>query len=242
MPTLAELMPDIIRETAGIAVPSSFIGSSDRNVLNLITLANREGRELMRQVPWTALQRLHTFSTVADQEEYALPSDFDRILPSTEWNRTNDRPIMGPLSAVEWETIKSGVSGSGVVGDRYRISRSAGSSDRVMYIDPVPSAVESIVYWYVSKNWCEDASGTGQSQWSADTDVLLLDEDLFKLGVIIRFKRSRGLEYASEADEYSQILARTRAQDRPARILSVSPEGSGRLLGYDNLPETGLGG
>lgn len=241
MATLLSIIEEAVREIGHIAVPSVVVGSTDRAVLRMLFLSNREGRELMRAKTWTVLQTLHTFDTVDSTEEYSLPSDFDRLLPETEWDRTNYRPLLGPLNAEEWEVLKSGLIGSGVVGRRYRIVRSATTTSRTIRIDPTPSSADTLAFWYISKNWCASSGGTTQAAWAADTDVLLLDSDLMVLGTILRIKRAIGLEYASEADEYKQLLERTSAQDRPARVLSLSPS-SGNLIGLENLPETGLTG
>lgn len=242
MATLLAIVQNAVREIGGIAVPSAVVTSTDRTILRLLALANREGRDLTRINDWTALQRLHTFSTVASQEEYSLPSDFDRLMPDTEWDRSNYRPMVGALTAQEWEIIKSGLVGSGIVGKRYRIVRSASSTSRTIRIDPTPSAAETLAFWYVSRNWCQDSEGNGQEAWAADDDTFLLEDDLMQLGIIIRWKRAVGLEFASEAREHADMLATLMSNERPARTLSMAPStGNTRLLDVDNIPETGFG-
>lgn len=242
MAILLAIVTDAINQIGNIAIPTAVYSNTDETIVRMLALSNREGRDLSRAANWTILQKLHTFSTVASTAEYNLPSDFDRLLPDTEWNRSTYQPIRGPLGPEQWQTIKSGLIGSGVVGQRYRIYKSDSSVSRTFRLDPTPSSVETVAFEYISTNWCASSGGTGQSAWAADTDVNILDYDLLTLGLVVRFKRAVGLEYASEADEYAQIFSRTKAQDRPAPTLSMVPRTAVRLLDVANVPEAGLTG
>lgn len=242
--TLLTIVSDAVRELGNIAVPSVVIAATDPTVLRMLALSNREGRDLARAAKWTVLQRLHTFTTTDGEDEYALPDDYDRLLPGTEWDRTDSRPLIGPLSPEQWEAIQSGSLGSSVIGTQYRIVRTASTYTRTIRIEPTPdsaSAGATLAFWYQSNYWCRANGGTVQGEWAADNDVSLLDRDLMTLGLIVRFKRAVGLEYASEASEYDQIFSRTVAQDRPAPTLSMTPSMGVRLLGVGNLPESGFG-
>ncbi len=211
----------------------------------ILALANEEGEELYEVGEWSELHRLHTLTTVADQAEYDFPSDFGRMVRETEWDEADTTPLLGPVSPQEWRTIKSGLIGSGVVGRRYRIMRSTSDTDLVVVLDPTPdsnSASESVTFEYISKNWCKSSTGTAQSAWAADTDVPLLPDRLFRLGMIVRWKRSTGLEFGSELAEYNNVLSRSLGRTRPARNLSLSGRGGTVLLGPRNVPETGLTG
>lgn len=240
--TLLQIVKDAADELGNIARPSAVYSSSDRAVQRMLVLSNREGRDLAKEFEWTVLQRLHTFTTTSGTAEYALPSDFDRLIRNSEWDRSKYEPLIGPLSPQEWQRIKSGLIGSGLVGRRYRIYRSDSSTDRTFRLDPTPTVTgDTLAFEYVSSNWCQSSGGTAQSAWAADTDISLMDRDLMTLGLIVRFKRAVGLDFASEADEYAAILSRAKGHDRPAPILSMAPQPLGRLLGVANLPETGLG-
>lgn len=244
MATLLQIVDDAVDEIGNIARPSVVYASTDRTVQRMLALSNREGRDLMRSNPWTVLQRIHTFTTVASQSEYDLPADFDRLISGTEWNRSAYQRIGGPLTPQQWQVIKSGLIGTGSIGKRYRIYRSATSATRKFQVDPTPTSDdegETLAFEYVSAYWCASSGGTAQAAWAADDDTSLLDDDLMRLGLIVRFKRSIGLDFASEADEYAQILMRAKSQDRPARTLSMVPRPDLRLISPLNLPETGLG-
>lgn len=244
MATLLSIVQDAVDELGAIARPSAVVASSDRTVQRLLALSNASGRRLAKEANWTILERLGTITTANGTEEYALPADYDRLIPQTEWDRTGSERIDGPLSAVQWETIKSGLIGSGSIGRRYRIVRSASGNTRTIRIDPTPSTDgDTLVYWYVSSYWCASSGGTAQAAWAADSDTPILDADLLRLDLVVRFKRAIGLDFASEADEYAQMLERAIAQDRPARVLNMGGRRRGvHLLDTSNIPETGLTG
>lgn len=227
----------------GIAAPSTVVGNTGTTALKLLTMSNREGRDLTDAADWTALTRLHTFTTSSGTEEYALPDDYGRLLRDTEWDRTSYRPILGPLTAQHWQAIKSGTLGTATATRRYRIYRSQSSVDRKFYVDPTPSVTgETLAFEYVSKNWNVDVSGTTtMDKWQADTDLSLLDEDLMTLGLVVRFKRSVGLDYASEADEYASRLGAKKSMDRPSPTLNLAQTPKFRLLSSDQAPDTGIG-
>lgn len=243
MATLLSIVQDAATEI-GIGTSSSItsvIGNSDDKVATLLAMSNREGRDLVRAHDWTVLQKVHTFSTVASTATYSLPSDYSRLLNESEWNRGTYRPLIGPVNAQEWQTIKSGLFGQGVVDTRYRIIRDSSGTGRLMELDPTPDSVETIAYEYISNQWCASSGGTGQTEWAADTDIPLLPEDLNILGLIVRWKRAKGYDFASEADEYMQMLDAEIAQDRPSPDLSLTERRSAvHFLGIENLPETGL--
>lgn len=241
--TLLSIIQDACAETGAVGTPTAVISNQDETVSRMLALIKREGEDLVR-TNWTVLQRLHTFVTVDGQSEYVLPSDYGRMISDTGWDRSNYEPLMGPINPQRWQEIKSGLLGSGVVGRRYRIARATTGIARKFYLDPTPdssSAGQTLAFEYISTFYCAAADGTPKATWSVDTDVPVCDEELFRKGLIVRFKRSVGLDFASDADEYADMLAVKKAEDRPAPTLSMTPVRRGRLLGPWSIPETGLG-
>lgn len=243
MTTLLTLCKDVADEI-GLPRPATVIGSPDDTARRLLAMSNREGRSLVEEADWTILQRLHTFTTTASDANYDLPSDYSRLIRDSEWDRAEQRPLIGPITTQQWEEIQSGAFNSGLAFTRFRIVRSSSSTSREFQIEPTPTTSgDTLAFWYVSNAWCSDSAGsTLQSAWAADDDENLLDDDLMRLGMIVRFKRAVGLDYGSEADEYMQMLKRKRSQDRPSPTLSMGRSPRLRLIGPGNLPETGLTG
>lgn len=243
MPTFLSIIQDACDEMT-VTRPSGIVAATGQTERTLLAHARREGRELVRMANWMALRVTHTFDTVAAQEEYALPADYHKIVVDTEWDRANLVPLNGPLDAPDWQFLKSTSFGGGLVNRRFRIMRSASSINKVIYIDPVPTSAdagETLAFEYMSRYYSATAGGTAQEDWAADTDVPVLDADLFRLGVQVRYRRGRGLDFASEADEWQGIFDNLVGADRPSPTLSLAPRPTVRLISGANVPDTGYG-
>ena len=233
----------LIQRTAskvGLPQPSTVIGNVDLNVQRLLEAANEEGEELASKHPWTILQREHTFSTADGTAEYALPSDFSAYFGDTVWNRTDYDALRGPLTAQEWQVYKSGTIGAGVVNQRWRIKRTASGNTKTFFIDPTPSAVETVVFEYRSNGWCQSAGGTVQTEWADDTDTGILDERLMRLGAAWRFKRTIGNDFDTELAEYEQAVSRAVADDINPGVGTIHGRRRVPVLG-GYVPDTGYG-
>ena len=216
----------------GIVRPSSLVGSSDLTARRILACAQREGEALWRAHSWSALQREYTFSTVASTQSYAVPDDWGRPLQSTAWDRSNYREMRSGISPVEWQYATSGLvaTTSGFYQLRFLSGPTAGS----IFVDPTPASVVSMAIEYIANTWCESSGGTGQSVWTADTDVCRLDQELFSLGLLWRIKRALGLAYADDRADYDVQLRAAIKADLALRPIDLAPQ---RALPYPNVPE-----
>jgi len=184
-----------------VAKPSFVINSGDDTTRQLLAIAQAEGKSLAKRTPWQALQKEATFATVATETQGTLAtiaSDLSRhyIRFCTLWNRTEEEPYDGPIDAKMWQAIK----GENITGpnDWFRIWQDS------LYITPAPTAGDTAALEYISVNWCQSSGSVGQSAWAADTDTGILDEDIMTLGILWRFKKDHGLDYAQDFVEYEQ--------------------------------------
>jgi hypothetical protein len=181
------------------------------------------------------------------QSDYALPSDFQRPIDNTFWDRTRYWQMRGPQSPQEWQLYKSSQLGNATVERRFRFRsiRAFGDISPTVYlsIDPLPlDDGAQLVFEYVSNAWCESATGTPQSAWAADTDVGVLDEYLLRLSLKYRLLRKLGLSYAEELSEYESECDKAMATDGGAMTLNLTPRRNTYLLSPWNIPDTGYGG
>jgi hypothetical protein len=175
------------------------------------------------------------------QSDYALPSDFERPIDSTMWDRSRYWQMRGPMSPQQWQLYKSSIIGQASVQRRFRFRKIQGAMR--FSIDPVPTDNASpLVFEYVSNGWCQSQSGTPQNTWLADTDTGILDEYLLMLGTRWRVLRRLGFSYSEELSEYESEVSKAMASDGGAAILRLVPLEGLSLLGPWNIPETGFGG
>ncbi len=173
---------------------------------------------------------------VLGQDVYSLPNDFAYFQQLTWWDRNYRWQMFGPLTAQEWQVLKSGLS---PVGPR-RFFRLMGNQ---FYIHPAPSATgNTLVFEYFSNAWCQSSGGTAQNTWLADTDYYSLDDDAFILGLKWRFKAAKGLDYAQELKDYTVFCERAIARDGGNKDLRTNVQAKDvYLLNYNNIPDTGYG-
>ncbi len=195
----------------GIVRPSTVIGSADQQVRQLAGLANQEGKELARRHPWQYLTKEKTFTSVALESQStasAVPSDFDRFVNGTFYNRTSNRRVEGPLTSQEWQAYKA--STATVLYDAFRMR----GND--ILLAPTPSAGSTYAYEYISTYWVATAGASttpAQAAWAADTDVGLLAEEIMTLGVVWRFLKAKGLDYSEPFRTYEAQVMIAMAKD-----------------------------
>jgi hypothetical protein len=209
--------------------PSVVVSSVDPQVKLCLKLADEGGKELSRRGAWKALTAEKTFTTVATEAQTdALPSDLDWIIPDTMFDRTLRRKVSGPISAVDWQYIQASLSNA--IFPAFRIR---GTS---MLISPTPVAGNTVAYEYVTKYWCLSEASAQQTRWTADSDTPVLDEELHILGLIYRFRKSRGLDYAAAQTDYEkQVLQAIQREGSRPRLLTDAMPRIGSDRGADVL-------
>jgi hypothetical protein len=214
----------------GLTRPSTVISSPDENAKILLGLAQEEGKALADRHTWQALQTEYTFSTANGTASYALPSGFDGIIKDTVFNRTQRRRMQGDLSPSQWQETQASLVT--MVNPAFRIRGS------LFYISPTPTATETVAYEYVTKNWCQSSGGTGQTEWAADTDTGVLDEELTKLGVIWRFRQKKGFDYAEDMNNYEIAVNKAIFKDGARVTIDTSCMEKDRVPMAPQVPET----
>lgn len=202
----------------GITRPTVAYASTDQQILQLVGLAQQEGKELSKRHPWQALTKEKTFTTTAaETQTSAIPSDFDRFVDETMYNRSQTRGIAGPLSPQEWQFNKSVVASTIIQAFRQR-----GNS---ILITPTPTAGETVAYEYISANWCQSNAAVERSAWAADADTGIVSEELMTLGVIWRWQKAKGLDYAESFRTYEIQLAQISNRDGGKARLNAGRRG-----------------
>lgn len=214
---------DIIKDAAsqlGLRQPSLVVGSTDQTAQILLRFANQAGKELASYHDWQDLivEQSHT-SLATVVQTGALGTDYDRMVYNVEiWNTTETRRYAGPTSQRVWQRAQRSVTG-GIAG-YWRIKGGE------LNIYPAPTAGQTIVFEYVSKHWCENAAGVGQERFMADTDVALINEDLFALEIVWRYRHSRGFaQYAEDLKTCEIEKEKAASRDRGTGVIRPSQSG-----------------
>lgn len=202
--------------------PTVAVASTDTLVLQLVSLAKRDGLDLIRRYDWQALTEEVSFTTVATEEQTtlsAVASDFFRMVDESMNNRTRHWRVFGPLSPQAWQRrLALGVQ-VGVV-NAFRIR-----GDSILFY-PTPTAGDSVYFEYISRNWVADTNGTPKSAFTADTDVARIDEDILTLGVKWRFLKSKGMDYSEEFRSYESALESVFGSDGARGPVDMTGDGT----------------
>jgi hypothetical protein len=198
-----------------LPAPASAVGNTDAAIRILLSCAQREAKQLARRWTWQRLARRATFVSLNQQTQTnAIPADFDgRILSDTMWNVSRSRGVRGPLDPAEWQQRISSVSQGPY--DAFRLVGDA------ILMSPKPIAGDTYSFEYMTRNVCRSALGVEQAAWVADTDVPILDDELMLLGLVWRFKQSRGMDYAEDMRTYEIEVVQAMSRDGARRTGSL---------------------
>ena len=195
---------------------TSVVGNS--SVAQIQRLIQRTGTRIMKMYAWEPLRKEHTFTAIAGETQTGiLPTDFDRFMPETLWDRTNKRLISGPIGATEWNSRRAHDDYDSA---RRKYIHRGGQID----VWPTMAGGESLAFEYVSKYWVDsDGDGTGISDtFTNDTSTPLIDEELITLGAIYEYLRSKSLPAQAAAAAYEERFETLTDNDRPrAKVLAA---------------------
>lgn len=188
----------------GFASPSAVISTTDPTVKLLRVLASKEVKEQIRRFDWQRLQTEGSFETTATTTQVAailttFPT-FSRIINGSMWNRTQARPIRGPLTAAEWQKMRAATA-QVTISQYFRIRNNG-----ILFFSNPPSG-DSVFFEYMSNRVIESSDGsTAYTDWQADTNVARIDEEVVRLGVVWRYRKSKGFDYSEDFRTYEMAL------------------------------------
>lgn len=211
--------------------------STDANAVLLRNLLNATGRDLERSHHWTQLEREHTFSTFNGGSTYDLPAGYSRLIPRTQWNRSDSERLGPPLSAQGWQYLR-GSNVTLTIQTAFRIQ------DRQIRLFPTPTSTETVALEYLSSYWVQP-DGEDFPQLDAaqeDDDTIWFDRLLMVYRLRRDFLRAKGFDSTSASEDYERVLASVLGGDGEAPVITV---GGNRFTSarsqWPRLPDTFTG-
>jgi hypothetical protein len=189
--------------------PSTLIGSTDPNVLQLTYLLYAVGRDLTAAKYWDQLKRTHSFPTVAAQANYTLPTDFYAPVFDTQYNQDeNEALVKASDSHFNW--LQYGIASS-TNEIHYRVFGRNNESQIQLF--PTPDSIQTLSFDYISNAWIRAIAGsTWATTITLDTDVVAFDDDIMILGLKAKLAKERGLEFQSDMAAYHRKLEQSFAR------------------------------
>lgn len=171
---------------------------------------------------------------VFTQTMYDMPSDFDRIVNRTQWDKTNHWEMVGPNSAQQWQFFKSGYVQTT---PRVRYRQLGGK----FQIWPPVGVDDYYGFEYISKNWVIAADGTGKTMYTQDTDTCVFPDRLMVLGLKLKYFEIKGFDTTAFRRDYIYQLDTSKGTDAGAPTLSIAPRRIPNLLGFASIPDSNFG-
>ena len=227
--------------TAGSAVITNIPSTATLSTLYSVTgnglLNNSQIYSVDSATQVTMQQQATTSGTgvslTFSQTKYNMPSDFDRQIDRTHWDKTQHWQMIGPETAQQWEWLTSGYISTGPI-VRYRIF------GNTFQIWPPQGTQHYLGFEYVSKAWALSTLGVAQNSFTADTDTCIFPDRLMVLGLKHKYYQAKGLGDIYKAD-YEAEFSIALANDAGSQTLSFNPRVPEVLLSWNNIPDSGFG-
>lgn len=189
--------------------PTSLFNTSDQFALELADLANEVATDVAAYYDWQALTRLGSLSGEGNQT-FTLAPDFDRFLldgklysSRSAWAMT--QTDLATITAWQGSNFSQMTPGYWIL---------LGGQ---LEVRPALITGEIIQFYYVSKI----ITTGGGLAFTADTDTWVLPERLLTLGLIWRWKQTKGLDYAEDMRNYELLLQQLAGKEKGKKPLSL---------------------
>ena len=198
----------------GINVPSQVYGGTDREQVELQSLANEMAKRIARAHDWQLLMTVATYAGDDVAETFALPTDYDRMPKKAQlWSSTLSTPLTHIQSADRWLDLD--IRAFDFVVNAWIIIGGE------MAIKPAMATGVSAKHYYQSNLIVSPASGPDQVEFVIDTDTFRLSERLLKLGMIWQWKANKGLPYAEDMANFEELKEKQIGADKGSRMLVI---------------------
>lgn len=179
----------------GLARPgtSGAVGSSLPQDRQMVALLNAAGVDLVQAHNWSSLEATATITLATASASYALPTDFHRVIPNSGWDRTNYFPLRGSIAPQQHQFWLSSSIVAPTTRKEFRLFLT--NSGGTVYVHPSPTAVESLSFLYITKNWATDSAGNNAADTIAsDSDLTKFKPELMVKELKWRFRAAKGLD------------------------------------------------
>lgn len=210
---------DVIQDVCtviGLTVPAGVFGSTDREHVELKSLANEMAQRIaFDSRDWTRLKTLGTLTGDGSAQSFDLPADYQRMLKKAAlW------PSASPYAPFAHYPDSDQWLGITVQNFQNLVGAWTMLGDQVLIKPAVPN-LSTVQFYYITNKIIKDKDGSPKTTFTADDDVFRLNERVLKLGMIWQWKANKGRTYAEDMATYEDALAVAAGADKGSNILAV---------------------
>lgn len=218
----------------GLPVPTNAFSSSDGNVIQMLTLLNDVGQELIGEHEWNFLSSEQDITTDGTTTEFSLPPNFDRYISDSAWNYSTRLPMIGSINEQAWQMLKARNLGGMTIAMLFRVV-----DDQLQLYEPSTSG-QTLKLPYVTRSWVQVGSEYADNV-SQNSDVIRYPAELIRAALELRWMEKKGFDTAKAKKRYDDALQAAKTKDVPAQTISLVPGVGAPLLGQWNIPDTQYG-
>lgn len=211
--TILSVIKDVAK-VIGISVPDAVFSSTDREHVELASLAQEMAERIANGHDWQKLSKPATITGDGSTEAFDLPSDYDRMLVKSQVWSASLQTALSPISDLD-KWLEIDIKSFNFVVNAWTIY--AGQ----MHVKPALGPGVTAKYFYQSNLIVDPAAGADTTTFTADTDSFILDERLLKLGIIWRWKEQKGQPYDEWMADYEELKERLVVRDKGSRMIRV---------------------
>lgn len=235
-----ELLNRVAAEVGLTPVADPWADAS-QHFLQMRYMLQTAGEELTLAHQWEWQVASHKILTAQlDTGNYPLPADFLQMIDQTGWERSENVPLFGPLSAQDWTYLLGRDLVSYTIYASFRIKEGQFS----IFPQPPPAGLD-INFEYQSKNWVSDGQPTPtlSDTVTSGSETILFDKTLVSRYLKVKWLESKGFDTTKPQDDFNLIFNSVAGKDKGAEILSAGR--NSRSFPYldsrYNTPDTGYG-
>ena len=224
-----------LSSTTGLTSSATSFLVSGSGIPTGTSLVSVDGGASTAVISNAATATASTVDLTFSQYLYDFPSDFDRLIDDTEWDRSDHWQLLGPSTAQQWEYLFSGWIATGPratfrqLGNKFALWP-AQSSDLYMGFE------------YVSNLWVAASASAAltKTAYAVDTDVATAFPDrLLLTGLKARFAMANQRPDAPVYEaQYMKLLSNAKASDAGSATLSMSGRRPSLLIDERNIPDS----
>jgi hypothetical protein len=198
----------------GIDVPSGVFASTQRELVELAEIAQEMAGRIVDGHDWQLLSRVATITGDGSTETFDLPSDYSRMLKEAHvWSSSLETALSHIQSLDEW--LELDVQSFDFVINAWTIYGGQ------MHIKPALASAVTAKYFYQSNLIVQPSSGSNKAAFTADDDTFRLSERLLTLGIVWRWKESKGQPYQEPMQDYEELKSRLVLSDKGSKKIAI---------------------
>jgi hypothetical protein len=196
--TILSVVQDVATKI-GLTVPSAVYAATTREMVEMKALITEVSTDIADAFDWQALQGIHTLTGDGAADDFALPSDYDRMLKDADlWSSQHQWEMAHITSSNDWLELQT-VTTYTFTGGIWIIY-----GGEIHILDTM-ALNDTAKFFYIS-NKIVLAGSTPQVAFTADTETFRLSEKLLKKGLIYKWRASKGQPYAEDMADYMAEL------------------------------------